>query len=612
VNGLVRYWGPENGGINDDSKAEYRASLQKIIASKSVRFFLDTFLSHKNIAMLLGADAPELPKLKQEWYCFKILGCMQENSSFPIYVHIKKQEFWASEPLEDGILKTMKENMTNKPVQVNDHQETPRGKRISDRKKTETIDFHCGKTYGCVFVSKSKQTMKKHERKCRPKPVELVCRVKGCKFTTLYKAGLSNHVKTCTGDAVVVSSEAVEEKVAAPQKVFACTHPGCNKTHATKKGIAAHQRTHEAIATSPPKPNPPGTSRSKGANTKPPVPTGSVPDADQSDQSGDAKKNPRANKRKRVSSTKPPPKKNKNSALDQVITLDDSEPDAEQSDQGTESDDAKKNPRANKTNRGSSTKPQTKKKPDSTLGSSQLSLVTTKLYKCPFASCDKSHATPELAQRHQRKHLEGSASLQGAHSEIYRCPECPLSHLSAETARLHQQEHRSLQQRPRPGDEVHPLTLCYECKLFSGTDKQVLAHIGACRAALSCPQCGVKCDTTPHLIAHIFRCSQTNVMGDKNNVMGGQKRERDYALEDEQRWKPDRNRNNKNDVKLHWRGSHVKDWLVLVELEEYGASFIKEKVDGRVLLELTAEAIKAYGMKETHAKKFLELRAAFH
>jgi hypothetical protein len=553
VNGLVRYWGPENGGINEESKAEYRASLQKIIAAKSVRFFLDTFLSHKNIAMLLGADAPELPKLKQQWYCFKILGCMQENSSFPIYVHIKKQEFWASEPLEDGMLKTMKENMTNVSVQMNDHQETPGGLRFSDRKKPETIDFHCEKTHGCVFVSKNKQTVKKHEKKCRPKPVELVCRVKGCKFTTFHKAGLTNHVKTCTGDALVASPEAVEEKVAAPQKVFACTYRGCNKTHTTKKGNAAHQRTHKPIATSPPKPNPPSTSRT---STKPPVPTGSVPDAEQSDQEtepGDAKKKPRANKRKRVSSTKPSKNKNPKSALDEVIAVDDSEPDAEQSDQGTESDDAKKNPRANKTNRGSSTKPQKNKKPNSTLDSSQLPLVMTKLYKCPFQNCDKSHATPELAQFHQRKHLEGSASLQGAHSEIYRCPECPQSHFSAEAARLHQQEHRSLHQRPPPAVEVEPLTLCYECKLFSGTDKQVLAHIGPCRAALSCPQCGVKCDATPHLIAHIFRCSKNNAVGDHKL----DKRKRDYALEDEVRWKPDRNRNNRDDVKLHWRGSHV-------------------------------------------------------
>ena len=605
MNGLVRYWGPENGGINDESKAEYRALLQKIMASKSVRFFLDTFLSIKNIIMLLGTDAPELQKLKQEWYCFRILGCMQENSSFPIYVHIKKQEFWASEPLQDGILKTMKENMTNMPVQVDDHQETPGGKRISDRKKPETIDFHCEKTYGCVFVSKNKQTMKNHEKKCRPKPVELACKVKGCKFTTFHKAGLTNHQKTCTGDAVVDSSESVEEKVAAPQKVFACTHPGCNKTQTTKKGNAAHQRTHKPIATSPPKPNP---SRSKGASTKPP--TGLEPDAEQSDQeteSGDAQKKPRANKRKRVSSTKPRPKKKKKSVLDQVITLGDSEPDAEQSDQGTESGDAKKNPRSIKTNRGSSTKPQTNTKPNSTLDSSQLPLVLTKLYKCPFPGCDKSHATPELAQFHQRKHTERSASLQGAHSEIYRCPHCPQSHFSAETARLHQQEHRSLHQRPGPGVEVDTLTLCYECKQFSGTDKQVLAHIAACRAALSCPHCSVKCDAMPHLIAHIFCCSQNNVVGDN-------KRKRDYALEAEERWKPDRNRNNRNDVKLHWRGNHVFDWLVLVELEEYGASFIKEKVDGRVLLELTEEDIKGspYSMKETHAKKFLELREAFH
>jgi hypothetical protein len=93
--------------------------------------------------------------------------------------------------------------------------------------------------------------------------------------------------------------------------------------------------------------------------------------------------------------------------------------------------------------------------------------------------------------------------------------------------------------------------------------------------------------------------------------VAGRKRPR----EDDENWKPTRNRNNKDEVKLHWQKDHVQDWLVLVELEEYRAIFFKEKVDGRILLELTEEAIKdtgVYGMKATHAKKFLELRAAFN
>ena len=66
----------------------------------------------------------------------------------------------------------------------------------------------------------------------------------------------------------------------------------------------------------------------------------------------------------------------------------------------------------------------------------------------------------------------------------------------------------------------------------------------------------------------------------------------------------------KNTVMLHWERSHVKAWLNLVELEEYQGKFATEQVDGRILL---AETIKGsqYGMKDTHAKKFMELRAAF-
>ena len=610
MHGFIRYWGPANGGINDESKAEYGATLKLFLAAKSLRFFADTFLTPANIEVLLGADAPELKKLKEEWYCFRILGCMQDNSQFPIMLHVKIENFCEDEPLADGMLKTMTKSMTNIPVTLNDFQETP-GQRVSDRRKPKTIDFPCRKTNGCEFVSKNKTTLTNHEKKCCPKPRNLVCKTQGCKFVTLHKAAFTNHVKACRGTEVVsTQAEVVSPKAHTPKvvKVYCCPHGSCKMTHLTKKENAEHQLTHKSTTTPPPKSTPPSTARGKGASRKPPV-----------------------------------------------STVDDLEPNAAQSDQEQESeaDDAKKRTGTNKRNRGSSSKPPKNK--ETTISKPTL---VTKEFKCPFVDCDKSHATPELAQYHQRKHRETAslqgphseiyrctechhsdfspetarlhqqehkshathelaqyhqrkhretASLQGPHSEIYRCTECHHSDFSPETARLHQQEDQSFHHRRRPTGEVETLTICPECKLYSGTDKQVLAHIAPCRAALTCPQCSVKCDSQPHLIAHIFRCSQ---------VVDGRKRQREdtETFENEKRWKPDRNCNRINDVQLNWRGSHVQEWLKLVELEEYKDSFAKEKVDGRVLLALTEEAIlsSVYQMKDTHAKKFIELRLAFN
>ena len=606
MHGFIRYLGPANGGITDESKAEYGATLKLFLAAKSLRFFADTFLTTANIEVLLGADAPELKKLKEEWYCFRILGCMQDNSQFPIMLHVKIEKFCEDELLDDGMLQTMTKSMTNIPVKLNDFQETP-GQRVSDRRKAMTIDFACRKTNGCEFVSKNKTTLTNHEKKCCPKPRNLVCKMQGCKFVTLHKAALTNHVKACRGTEVVSTQEEVASpKAHTPQvvKVYACPHGSCKMTHPTKKENAEHQLTHKSTTKSPPKSTPP---RGKHASNKPPV-----------------------------------------------STVDDLEPNAEQSgqEQESESDDAKKTTGTNKRNRGSSSKPQNKE--------TEISKPTlvTKEFKCPFVDCDKSHATPDLAQYHQRKHRETAslqgphseiyrctechqshfsretarlhqqehkshatpdlaqyhqrkhretASLQGPHSEIYRCTECHQSHFSPETARLHQQEHQSFHHRQRPTGEVETLTLCPECKLYSGTDKQVLAHIAPCRAALTCPQCSVKCDSQPHLIAHIYRCSQ---------LADGRKRQREdtETFENEKRWKPDRNSNDRNDVKRYWRGIHVQKWLKLNELEEYQACFEKEKVDGRVLLALTEETILSpvFAMKPAHAKKFMELIIAFN
>ena len=611
--------GPANGGITDESKAEYGATLRLFLAAKSLRFFADTFLTTANIEVLLGADAPELKKLKEEWYCFRILGCMQDNSQFPIMLHVKIEKFCEDQPLDDGMLQTMTKSMTNIPVKLNDFQETP-GQRVSDRRKAMTIDFSCRKTHGCEFVSKNKATLTKHEKTCCPKPRNLVCKRQGCKFVTPHKAALTNHVRACRGTEVVSTQEEVASpKAHTPQvvKVYGCPHGSCKMTHPTKKENAEHQLTHKSTTTSPPKSTPP---RGKRASKKPPV-----------------------------------------------STVDDLEPNAEQSDQEqeSESDDAKKRTGTNKRNRGSSSKPQKNKETEI----SKPTLVT-KEFKCPFVDCDKSHATPEFAQYHQRKHLE-TASLQGPHSEIYRCTECHQSHFSRETARLHQQEHQSFHHRQRPTGEVETLTLCPECQLYSGTDKQVLAHIAPCRAALTCPQCSVKCASQPHLSAHIFRCLQSAspkeapkvetltlcpgcqlYSGTDKQVLAhiaqcraaltcpqcsvkcasqphliahivrcseladGRKRQREdtETFENEKRWKPDRNRNDRNDVKLYWRGSHVQQWLKLNELEEYETCFGKEKVDGRVLLGLTEEVILSpvFAMKAAHAKKFLELILAFN
>lgn len=151
--------------------------------------------------------------------------------------------------------------------------------------------------------------------------------------------------------------------------------------------------------------------------------------------------------------------------------------------------------------------------------------------------------------------------------------------------------------------------MCPDCKVFAGTPSQVLAHLRACREAHTCPTCGVRCDSQPKLIAHIVRqCS------DEDSVGGRKRRREDDERKPSKTWQPDRNRNDKNDVNLYWMISHVQEWLELVELSEYKDSFAKEKVDGRVLLCLTEEQLLSlpYSLKANHAKKFIQLRTAFH
>ena len=86
VHGFFRYWGPENGGVNDQNKALYGALLKVFLAAKSLRWFCDTYLTPVNIAGLLGAHSPEMEKLKKEWYSIRLLGCNQGKSQFPTVV----------------------------------------------------------------------------------------------------------------------------------------------------------------------------------------------------------------------------------------------------------------------------------------------------------------------------------------------------------------------------------------------------------------------------------------------------------------------------------------------------------------------------------------------
>ena len=163
---------------------------------------------------------------------------------------------------------------------------------------------------------------------------------------------------------------------------------------------------------------------------------------------------------------------------------------------------------------------------------------------------------------------------------------------------------------------------CPECQVFRGTGAQVVVHMQACRARLhqyehqapylrsplenemiTCPECHKKLGSQALLIVHVLQCL-------RGDAVAARKRPR----EDNESWKPTRNRNNKNEVKWHWQKNHVQDWLRLVELEEYGKYFEKAGVDGRILMQLKEEDFVKMGVfatAPTHAAKFLELRDAF-
>jgi len=559
AHGFIRYMGPQNGGVTLQSKAEYSDLLKLFLLSASLRWFMDTYLTGANVKELLGVDSPAIQELQRKWYCFKLTGCAQDNSHFPIMLWIKKMQFWQEEALEDGIFKTMIESMSTPPVLVNDTQETLPGPRNSQRKHAG-IDLHCTKTHGCVFVTKHPKAFRDHEQSCRPKAIELVCKKQGCEFVTLHKSAMTNHMKKCTSNKALPNEVAAQPEFVVPKvvtlreqsKTFACPHRGCSMTHPTKKESVAHQHTHKET-------------KSKAKATPQPK----------------LKANP---KQKSKSASKK-----------------DSESDKEESSEDTNSDDGKKEKVTQKRKRASK-KPPTVAEPAPAKAAGLVAVP--KRFWCPFPGCDKSHATSDLAQKHQRKHHEPtSSSLEGAAPGMYRCPECPKSHATAELARHHQYEHQAPHHRLRSPLE-NEMIMCPECQVYRGTGAQVVAHVQACREALTCPECHTKCVSQALLLVHVIRCA-------RGDAGAARKRPR----EDDENWKPTRNRNNKNEVRLHWQKNHVQDWLKLVELEEYGASFEKEKVDGRILLQLTVDAIKdtgVFGMKATHAAKFLELRAAFN
>jgi hypothetical protein len=557
VYGFVRYLGPHNGGCTEQNKGEYAALLKVFLASPSLRWFMDTYLTQSNIRDLLGENSPEITQLKNQWYCLRLTGCAQDNSHFPVLVWIKKQRFWKEARLEDGLFLTMKDSMLTAPVLVNNAEDTLRGPWQRQR-KPPGIDLYCTKTNGCAFVSKHKKTMEDHVKKCRPKVTQLVCKTQGCKFVTPYKSALTNHKKKC--DQPGAQPEIVAPDLTTTQvMVYACSHTGCKMTYTTKRQILAHQRTH-AI------PN----SRSKAASK-------SEDDEEDSTEETDGKMTNPTRRQNTAHQRTHSRINHKANAKPNRRAKATSKPEADE-----DSDDGKQQKATREK------KPVESKEPPT--------VPVTKLFRCAF--CEESHDTTELAQRHQRKHLEPtSSSLAG----MYRCLECPKSHNSPELARLHQQKHQTRQQRSTVDVET---LMCPECKVFSGTPVHVLAHVGGCRASLTCSLCHIKCDSQSLLMIHLVLCARGEPATARN------KRPRE---DEEESWKPNRNHNKKNMVKLHWQRSDVAVWLRLVELEEYQAKFTKEQVDGRILLALTEESIKGpqYGMTAPHAAKFIELREAF-
>jgi hypothetical protein len=508
-------------------------------------------------------------------------------------VWIKRRQFWKEEEL-DPMFRTMISSMSEPPVRVNAADDTLQGGRVSLSRKNAGIEMSCSKTHGCLFVSKDKKALQDHEKSCRSKTTEIVCRIQGCKFTTTFKSAMTNHAKKCKGNgaasqpALVAAPEVVVTQV----EIFVCAHRGCSMTYPTKKQSVAHQRTHTK-----PTPNPKPTNGARKSHLE-------------------FEKEGRSN-------------------------------------EDTQSDDGKQQKVTNKSKQRESKGTLNAGKPVPATDAASV----TQVFKCFFSGCDKSHATIELARRHQQKHREPSTTSVQVRCLEYRCLQCPESHATAEQARLHQQKHQV--QPPIENEMITcplcqvfraPATLvvahmpacqqaltcsechmsfgtqillighlqnhraqqrsplenemlaCPECQVYRGTAAQVFAHITACRQALTCPECNKKCDSQSLLLVHVIRCA-------RGDAVTGRKRPR----EDDEDWKPTRIHNEKAAVRDHWQRSHVAKWLRLVELDEYGPKFEQEKVDGRILLELTDENLKSelFGMKATHAAKFLALRNAF-
>ena len=419
VHGLLRYMGPQNGGLSADTQAAYAVLLKLILKSASLRWFFDTYLTAANVAALLGSEGPEFQQIKTEWYGYRLLGCNQGNSSFPILVWMKKQAYWKDEELDNGMFKTMADSMTMKPVMVEEPQETPRGPQT--RQKVP-IDLHCT-TNGCEFICKLPKALKFHEKSCRPiivaPPAELfTCRKNGCEYVAKTKASLTLHMKSCSPVAPPVTT-------LQKTKVFACPHQGCRMQHATRKESSTHQRTHKAPEdqkeTNDKNKIGRTASRKDGAESvadmRPDKPqlearTSAAANVFKCPFPGCGKSHATADlaQRHQRSHSEAPPFASTNVFQCPFPGCGKSHATAD---------------RAQRHQRSHSEAPPS---------------ASTNVFQCPFPGCVKSHATSARALCHQQKHCAPTPSRQDTSSAIYLCPVCPESHASLDLARQHQQK----------------------------------------------------------------------------------------------------------------------------------------------------------------------------
>lgn len=580
IHGFIRYWGPANGGINSSSEAAYHTLLKVFLTAGSLRWFMDTFLTVENIKKLLKDDLQLQHQLKTEWYFCKLANCAQENSSFPLMIWMKKAEFWKDEDIEDGVLLTMIQSMECAPVIIENLAETPGNPSRQLRKKRNLTSDNIHRKEATPIIDLTSGRKSAPSAVTAQTPGTLACATQGCVFTTKHKSSLTNHMKACRDLS----------------PVFACPVRGCTEKHSTKADSQAHQREHAPQRKRTPKPKT--------------VPKAKLP------KIVNPLKKARGNPQKRTVTTRPKP--TPTSSNDTALYV------CPQPGCG----ESHSSSGAALLHQAQHVVP-----PPSTIpphSSSQSTATGLTVFKCPAPGCGKEHVTVLTAQRHSRKHQapspsppifkcsnpscvkvhETAASAQ-RHSKKhqtedlslspkkplkqFKCsfPDCLKSHVTADLAQRHQQKH---QKRQRRGEKE--LT-CPECKVFTGNLASMLTHVAGCRAELTCPVCAMKSASAQQLLVHVVVCA------------GNRKRSR--ADDGGESWAPTRNCNNKTHVRLHWTTSEVRQWLRLVQLDEYSSCFESEKVDGRILLTLTETEVKGsmYNMKNNHATKFFQLREAF-